>query len=352
MPRRGRQQKYTSLYSVKNLIEYTSDSESDAYNVLHNRNYEVSNLDRSPIRERQDGQRHELHQRPVQEQEPDQHMPEELDHHMPQEEILQEPDQHRPEEAIVQELDHHMPQEEILQEPDPHMPREAMPRQDADQEHDEISESDNDDEENVDEIEDFNTILEKLKSEWIEAEIDHCVSKTASDVFWRIGLNYFPKLEAAFGRRRKKVSQFKSLRRTMYDELVPPIELEIAYRDKSTGEISVVKDTNTPLKRFSSSKYEKLYEIGTIKVRLFSNKITKKNSKLPDRPFLDSCKITCLKFCRFFFSLRTSRQSTNAIIMTRMLYNLVWTESRKQSQQVCHLMFTVSNFKGAGRFIQ
>ena len=183
MPRRGRPRKYTSLYSVKNLIEYTSDSESDAYNVLHNRNYEVSNLDRSPVRERQDGQRHELHQRPVQEQEPDQHMPEELDHHMPQEEILQEPDQHRPEEAIVQELDHHMPQEEILQEPDPHMPREAMPRQDADQEHDEISESDNDDEENVDEIEDFNTILEKLKSEWIEAEIDHCVSKTASDVF-------------------------------------------------------------------------------------------------------------------------------------------------------------------------
>lgn len=53
----------------------------------------------------------------------------------------------------------------------------------------------------------------------------------------------------------------------MYDDLVPEVSLEIGYKDKTTGEITVVKDTITPLKQFGTSKYEKLYEIGTVKVR-------------------------------------------------------------------------------------
>ena len=51
MPRRGRPRKNHSLYSVKDLIEYTSDSEQDSYLVRHNDFYEVGNeRERSPLR--------------------------------------------------------------------------------------------------------------------------------------------------------------------------------------------------------------------------------------------------------------------------------------------------------------
>lgn len=112
---------------------------------------------------------------------------------------------------------------------------------------------------------DYNTIFEKLKAQWILAEIDHCVSKTANEAFWKISCFFFPKLEAALG-RKKKIPQFKSIRRNIHKNLLPPIQLNIGYRDRSTGELTVVKDTVTPLKRFSPTKYEKLYEIGFVNI--------------------------------------------------------------------------------------
>lgn len=52
----------------------------------------------------------------------------------------------------------------------------------------------------------------------------------------------------------------------MHRDLLPPIDIEIGYKDKTSGEISVVNDSITPLKRFPEGQFEKLYEIGTVKV--------------------------------------------------------------------------------------
>lgn len=52
----------------------------------------------------------------------------------------------------------------------------------------------------------------------------------------------------------------------MYKDLVPPVKLEIAYKNKVTGEIEIVEDTFTPVKKYASTQYEKLYEIGTVQV--------------------------------------------------------------------------------------
>lgn len=96
------------------------------------------------------------------------------------------------------------------------------------------------------------------------AEVDHCVSKTASEVFWKIGLQYFHRLHTALG--RKKTSQFNSIRRQLFKDKLPNIDIETGYKEKSSGEVVVVNESITPVKQFPQSRYEKLYEIGTVQV--------------------------------------------------------------------------------------
>ena len=129
-------------------------------------------------------------------------------------------------------------------------------------EHDDSSDEESLDGEEVEE--DYNTIFEKLKKDWLLAENKNLVSKTASETFWKIGLKYFSKLQTAPG--WKRTPQFKTIRKHMYDEKVPTDNLEIAYKEKSSGQVVIVKDTITPMKNYSPANYEKMYEIGTIKV--------------------------------------------------------------------------------------
>lgn len=113
---------------------------------------------------------------------------------------------------------------------------------------------------------DYDEILEQLKSQWLMTEITHSVSKTASEHFWRTALTYFSKLDTAPG--KKKTSEFKTIRRHMYNNMIPAIDLEICYKNKATGEIQIVNDTITQTRRFGPDQYEKLYEIGTVQVGL------------------------------------------------------------------------------------
>ena len=116
----------------------------------------------------------------------------------------------------------------------------------------------------LEEEDDFSTIFDELKSQWQLTEINHCVSKTASEIFWRTALKYFPKLHGAKG--KKKTLQFKTIRRKMYDEKVPAVTMEIGYRNRDTGEIKIVKDSITQVKNFPPDKFDKLFEIGTVEV--------------------------------------------------------------------------------------
>lgn len=112
--------------------------------------------------------------------------------------------------------------------------------------------------------ENYSSILKDLKSQWMTTEISHCVSKAASDAFWRLGLEYFPKISAA--NVNKKTHQFDSIRRRIYKDMVPPIHLQIAFKHRASGEIVVVNNTVTPIKNYSPAVYDKMYEIATIKV--------------------------------------------------------------------------------------
>lgn len=167
------------------------------------------------------------------------------------------------EEAVEEELDN---DGEYIHEEDrePH----NLPIPVADPVADELLENEDDEQHAGDgEEETYIDLLENLKSQWLLTEVHHCVSKTASEAFWKLCVLQFPKLYNAIG--QKKPPLFQSIRRQMYNDLLPKIELQIGYRNKASGEIIVVNDTVTPIKRFPSDKFDKLYEIGTLDVSKF-----------------------------------------------------------------------------------
>ena len=148
---------------------------------------------------------------------------------------------------------------------EPHPPEED-PNENEDDEL--YSEHENEDDLNSDEENDYESLLESFSKKWLFAELDHTVSKTASDVFWKIATNFIPKIIESRNVEniKKKIPQFHHIRRKMYDKHVPKVNLEISYRDKNTNEITVVHDTVTPKSRFPPNRFEKLCEIASVEV--------------------------------------------------------------------------------------
>ena len=308
MPRRGRPKKQTNLYTFRNLVEFTSDTDSDSQNVRENISYDVG---QPKVRRAEQHPRRQL-QRPIHPRRPELQQEEdprpqiqrpadqlEQQHvrpiHPRRPELQQEEDPHphhaehqpplpRPAE---QQEQHPRPQpplpraaEQQEQDPEPQLrrpqlqPPEEQQRPPPEQQPIPATrEVDDTGTDNDDEVEDeYTTNLEKFKSMWMVTEIQHCVSKTATDAFWKLGLQYFPQLSAAQNREhRKKINQFKTIRRHFYKDRIPPIDIKIGFRNRTSGEIVIVNDTVTPIKRFNNKEYEKVYEIGTVKVTYIYN---------------------------------------------------------------------------------
>ena len=123
--------------------------------------------------------------------------------------------------------------------------------------------------EDDEEDEDFNVMLDKFSNKWLAAESDHTVSKTAVEAFWKLAFEHIPKMMKMKERQgySAKIPQFQQIRRKMNDKLVPDVELQIGYRNKSTEEVTEIKSKVTPKSRFPTSDYEKVYEIASVKVR-------------------------------------------------------------------------------------
>ena len=181
--------------------------------------------------------------------------------------------------------DEHHIDEGDADEPAQEFPDGILQQQPPNDEDDALPDGISDDENHIQQ-EENNDILENLKSQWLLSEIQHCVSKSASEAFWTLAKQHFPKLDDS-----KKTPQFKSIRRKMYDDLLPSVDMEIAYRNKTTGEINIVQEEITPRKRFPANEYDKLYEIGTLKVS--------KRILISSLVYLDSRQTYC--YCRIFY---------------------------------------------------
>lgn len=116
----------------------------------------------------------------------------------------------------------------------------------------------------------YKDLLEKLSEKWITLEINHRMSKTASNELWELAKSTFPRLHRAKMEERvcKKIPKFPTLRDKLYATHVPKIRMEIAYKNKETGGITIIEDAlSTPVTRFHPHLYEKLYESAKVEVR-------------------------------------------------------------------------------------
>lgn len=114
---------------------------------------------------------------------------------------------------------------------------------------------------------DYREILNNLSKNWITTEINHRVSKKASEEFWRIADKAFHRLYLAKGNNGPKIPQFAQIRNKMSEEKVPKINMKFGYQCKETGEITTVDDaTKTPVSQFPPCSYKRLYEIASVNV--------------------------------------------------------------------------------------
>ena len=76
--------------------------------------------------------------------------------------------------------------------------------------------------------------LAKLSELWIQLEITHRVSQTASDAFWKLGLKCFPDLLNAKKVQdvKRKVPQFQQQRIKLYDGNVPKVRMDFLIKKK------------------------------------------------------------------------------------------------------------------------
>ena len=116
---------------------------------------------------------------------------------------------------------------------------------------------------------DFHDFQKDLAEKWVLLEISHRVSKTASNELWRLANSGFKKLFELKKQQKvvKKVPQFAQLRRCLYRDNVPPVSLEVAYRNKETDQVVVLKnlEKDPPVSQYPPDKFTKLYESATVK---------------------------------------------------------------------------------------
>ena len=121
-----------------------------------------------------------------------------------------------------------------------------------------------------DEVENYKGLLDELSKKWLNVQLTHEVSASATESFWKTAMNLMPPLFEHRNRLhiQKNVPGYKHLRRQLYNDFCPEITMTFAFMKISDQSIEVI-ECNTAQTR-SKSEYIKLYEEANIKVKLTS----------------------------------------------------------------------------------
>ena len=128
---------------------------------------------------------------------------------------------------------------------------------------------DSEEDSNKDEFVNFNDYKNELAEKWLVLEVSHRVSKNASNELWRLADSGFQRLYKLKGDQKvkKKVPQFAHLRKVLHKIKVPEILMEVAYKNKETDEVVILKNLKKmPLFQYPPEKYTKLYEQASVQV--------------------------------------------------------------------------------------
>ena len=117
------------------------------------------------------------------------------------------------------------------------------------------------------EASDYADLLDDLARKWILLEIDHKVSKKASNAFWSLAKRAFPMLQQSKIDQMvyKDIPDFPYQRSKLYKDHVPPISIETGFLNNENNEVIVVESDKAPSK-YPAPQYSKLYEAASVKV--------------------------------------------------------------------------------------
>ena len=111
----------------------------------------------------------------------------------------------------------------------------------------------------------FNSVEEPfqiLAKKWLLIEMSHCVSKRASDKFWKAATTFF--------NPGTKIPSFTHLRRQLLKKNCPNVSIDLAYKNAESGIISRESDVNViSNSQFRKPEFEPQYEIATVKVIIY-----------------------------------------------------------------------------------
>ena len=87
------------------------------------------------------------------------------------------------------------------------------------------------------------TLLQTLSEKWLLVELDHTVSKAASNAFWGLATSILPSLFDLKKSHKisRKIPQFVHIRRKLHKQFVPPIHHKTAFQQDGTPEIIEVE---------------------------------------------------------------------------------------------------------------
>lgn len=131
-----------------------------------------------------------------------------------------------------------------------------------------------DDPDNDDLQHDYESLLFQMSKKWYLTFLDHKVSITAAEEFWRISRLFWPKILQAKQEEgvTRKTPLFQNQRKFLDNRLCPDIHMEFTFLNIITGVVVKINSTTTPLKDYQRNPdYIKLYEEAHIQVRKFKH---------------------------------------------------------------------------------
>lgn len=116
----------------------------------------------------------------------------------------------------------------------------------------------------------YEQLIKQLGKLWTESTVKHNISIEGASYLWRLAFKWIGPILMKKEQEQisRKNPQLKHLRRKILKNDVPPVNIRMAFLNLETKEIETTSSPIGPHKAYSDvTKYEKLYEITSVKIK-------------------------------------------------------------------------------------
>ena len=146
--------------------------------------------------------------------------------------------------------------------PNPQSPGQVTPSQ-------ETEEEEHDEDEEPEQADNYLSVKSELSKKWLNTQLTHHVSGSATNAFWELSMKYVPVLQSLKDGEnvKKKTPSFTQERRKLYRDRCPDVKMKFGFKVKSTGVIKTVECESTPTNNYQRNPdYVKVFEEAHVKV--------------------------------------------------------------------------------------